>query len=315
MRTLALLMAMTACAGKHDKPAHDPTTTPEERVRTKAAYYLEHAAEAADQWGFLYGKCDSLEFTAISAALGYSVDLHQAEGDRGQWFRHAQHDCYELNGQPGGSASDISGDMFLGLAWFAWQTGDRDTAVGVIDYGKAHFWRMGRGDVFRTVMRPPLIATYYAIAKKLGVDLGPAPTAQEMWTVKEVNEAVLIPTGYEADLQVMHTLLDASVNCGASSAEVDILRQQSERQPRNALFQAAYHLFTDGDQTTAYALMDDATLFPDDRLPAPKDRCEGWLWHRDDGTDWQPCEGEHSHAGMDLVWSLAVADNALRKCR
>lgn len=336
--TIALALALAACsAAKGENEAKDPTTTPADRVRAKAALYLEHAAEAADEWGFLYGKCDSLEFTAISAAVGYAVDLHQAEGGRGQWFRHALHDCYDLDGQPGGSASDISGDMLLGLAWFAWNTGDRDLAVGVIDYGKAHFWRMGRGDVFRTVMRPGLIWTYYEIAKKLGANPGPAPTAAELNSVLELSiaeenaawplrggvaplaEAALSPTGYEADLEVMHTLLDAHVNCGASDAQVATLRRQAERQPRNAFFQASYHLYADGDQTVAYSVLDDETLFPSDRLPTRRDRCEMWLWHRDEGDDWAACpfdaDVDRPHAGMDLRWALAVADNQLRKCQ
>lgn len=316
IRALAIALALTACGAKRDNQPKDPVTTPEARVRAKAALYLELAHQAADSYGFLYDKCDSLEFTAMAAVVGYPVDIMKAQGERGQWFRSGSHDCYELRGQPGGSDSDIAHNTLLGLAWYIWQTGNRQMAVDVIDYGKAHTWRMGRGDIFRTVMRPNLIMTYYAIAKKLGADPGPEPTTIETGTKQIVLPT---PTGYEAELQVWHTLLDASVHCGATAGQVDVLRKQAERQPRNALFQAAFHLYTDGDQAVAYSLLDDSTTFPADRLPTRRDRCEGWLWHRDDGADWAPCPFDPlvdtPHAGMDLRWALATADNQLRKCR
>lgn len=311
LRALTCLLALTACHPQRSEKAKDPAHPPGfDRVHDKADFYLEHAGEAADEAGFLYDRCDSLEFTAIAAAVGYPVELTKAQGEAGRWYRHADHECFDR----GDSASDISGDMILGLAWWIWQTENRQAASELVAYGKEHTWRMGRGDVFRTILRPPLIALLYDISRTLGADPGPTPPSEVLQSL-----SLPTPTGYEADLQVVHILLTGAVHCGVSPDDLDALRRQAERQPRNALFQAAYHLYGDGDQTAAYALLDDDAYFPAGRLPTRRDRCEGWLWHRDDGSDWQPCPDDPRvgtpHAGLELRWALAVADNTLRSCR
>ena len=48
---------------------------------------------------------------------------------------------------------------------------------------------------------------------------------------------------------------------------LDVLKNAADSQPKNALYQGAYHFFKDGDQTKAYAELLDETLFPKEALP------------------------------------------------
>jgi hypothetical protein len=52
----------------------------------------------------------------------------------------------------------------------------------------------------------------------------------------------------------------------------------------------------------------DETLFPSDRLPQPKDRCEEYLWQRDDlPKDWAACDTIGVHDGVDFLIAAKIA--------
>jgi len=289
-----------------------PTTEPKNpeavtlaSVQAKADHYKDHAKESRDAQGFVHNKCDGLLFTALLAVATNTPDrdtILKAQGENGRWYRHALHDCYQKKE----SASDISNDMMLGLALYAWHFKDLDIVTGVIDYGKAHAWKMGEGDPFRTVLRPTLVATYYMMSKELGKDAGTPP---------ENTQIDLVQEGYEAHLSVLHSLLRAHIAGKASDADIADFKAQAERQPKNALFQAAYHLYLDGDQAAAISGLAEDSLFPPGRLPTVADRCEEYLYQRDNEPgDWTPCPGgdPRPHSGTDLLFALAVSQNKIR---
>lgn len=334
---IGCILTSTACSKwKRDTDPKDPTNEIAEHVEAKSSFYVQHADEARDEQGFVHGKCDALLFRALWSVATNRPDrsvIMQAMGDRGRWYRHALHDCYAK----GESPSDISNDMLLGLAIYAWQFRDLDIVQGVIEYGKAHNWVMGEGDPFRAIMRPTLIATYYDIARELGADPGPTPQTAPAdltnstydsycgWTghledvCDKASLVATVPTGFEAHLQVLHGLLRALALGGASQTDLDTFKAQADRQSRNALFQAVYHLYLDGDQEAAVAALADDGLFPPGRLPTVADRCEEYLYQRDDDAedpegDWRPCSGVGKpHSGTDLLFALAVSKNLVRK--
>jgi hypothetical protein len=95
---------------------------------------------------------------------------------------------------------------------------------------------------------------------------------------------------------------------GMDLTDYETLRRYVEESPRNALMHALYHKYKDGDQSKTIAILMDETLFPSDRLPHPKDRCEEYLWQRDDlPKDWQPCDKQGVHDGVDFLLAAFVA--------
>ncbi len=71
------------------------------------------------------------------------------------------------------------------------------------------------------------------------------------------------------------------------------------------------HLYSDNDQKDALVVLLDDSLFPNDRLPTTRNRCEPYLFQRDDtGDDWRPCAGKIKiHDGIDYLMAFATMTN------
>jgi hypothetical protein len=122
------------------------------------------------------------------------------------------------------------------------------------------------------------------------------------------DDAIFALPGFEGHIQVLRILLSGRVYGGITITQTQILRDQAERQPRNALFQAARAKYGNGDYSKAVEILQDSVLFPDARLPTSSDRCEEYLWQRDDGADWLPCDKASTHSGTDLIFAAKVIE-------
>lgn len=311
-----LVFLSLGCGRFKRNHTEQPETNPAiERNRLKAELYLEHGAEAKGPNGYVHGKCDGLLFNSLYVVAGGTADIMASQGEPGQWFRSPEHDCY--GGAPGEAGSDISQDMFVGLFTWAWHTKQLKVISDVLQYGKDHNWVMGRGDPFRTILRPGMIALAYNIKRELGGDADAVVDDASRQPDPSLKLNPLVPTGFEAHLQVVSELVRSHVLGGASDISIAVFKAQAERQPRNALFNAAYHLYTDGDQTQAENALDNGALFPSNRLPTNADRCEEYLYQRDDlPKDWAGCTDDTprlTHSGTDLLFTLMIVDNKLRR--
>jgi hypothetical protein len=70
-----------------------------------------------------------------------------------------------------------------------------------------------------------------------------------------------------------------------------------------------YNKYRDGNQQQAIDILLDESLFPSDRLPTARDnRCEEYLWQRDDDPkDWGPCDSDRVHDGVDFLFAAYIA--------
>lgn len=313
-----LLTALTGCGffSKHDHKASDPLgRTQLQRLDDLAGVYAANGQKAEDAQGFVHATCDGLLFTGLYDALAGKTDIMKAQGPTpGQWFRHPDH---------AGCSNDISRDMLIGLAFWAWEAGAGKVAQDVVDYAKAHNMKMGEGPVDVVTMSPELLDTFYKISRAFGGADDPAldtASTQLRLNQQDLQLTSPLPSGFLGHLLVLHELLRAQIYGGASSYQLDVFKGKAGDQQKNALFQAAYHLYTDGDQQLVYEILDDETLFPTADLPTAGLRCEEYLWQRDEnraaGGDWAPCDvpaGTRPHSGVDLRLALRVAENKLRK--
>ena len=150
--TLAQQSAVDTAMRRADQALANATTDRSRlaaAVARKQAVYSQLTKAAADRDGFVHNKCDGVTFTSLSCiARGLAKDdcpVYKAEDDKepGHWFRHAQHDCFALDGQPGGSRSSNSPDMFIALGLRFWHYHDLASVERVIAYGEHHGWVMG----------------------------------------------------------------------------------------------------------------------------------------------------------------------------
>ena len=281
MKYLLLTLLLFSC--QKEKPKAPKEIRPE--IASKAEVYKSLHKGWAHQGG-----CDSLGFTALcKAADGCSeADIYQAEGESGRWYRNAGKRCYD----DGQSKSDISKDMFAMLFPYLYTKGDKQNLLEIYQYGKANGWVMGRGPYSRTMMTPLMILNLQELLGMLGVQ-----------PFDEIEKK-----DFEKHLDVISILGMSFKRKSILEKDLATLKKYSDASPRNALFAATYHRFKDGDQSQAISILLDEKLFPSDRLPASNDRCEEYLWQRDEEpSDWEPCSQGKTFDGVDFLIAAWVA--------
>lgn len=256
----------------------------------KAETYLAGLKSHLNSYNFLAGDCDSLLFTSILAAtVRKDIDILAARDSSGKWTRSPESECY-----PNRSASSISKDMILGVIFWAVKTKRLDVLEDLRDYGRAHRWTYGDGPASRTVLSLNLIDLIHeAIAKLKG---------QEFKGLQHYAQ-MLETSGYQTHLKVLFILTLGEVRENLPNHLVKELEKAAESNPRNGLFAYAKAKYTDGDYSAAIAALRDETLFPVNSLPTSSNRCTPYLWQRDLGKDWEPCQSENKeHPGVDWLF-------------
>lgn len=277
---------------------------------------------------------DSALFSCLARVAG-AADFDPAILFRdGKPIRHPS-----MHPNPNGSRAPISKDMVNGHLWCLYdlyRKGDTDHGLelvsAMISFGKSHpltlqqelgwlfcteedrvTYKISETDWFGQCFMPPaVIKDIYRVAKALGM---PCDEDCQFYSTIGFN----IPadkTGFERHLAVLTTirngLLDGGINDNSLSKVLDTARV---KEPRNAFYQAAFHLFTDGDQSAAFSDLKDQTLFPSDKLPTKANYCTEWLFQRDDDSlshevspDWLPCPlGGRPDRGRGFEWAFAAA--------
>ncbi|SMF03248.1 hypothetical protein [Pseudobacteriovorax antillogorgiicola] len=273
-----------------------------QQIAERRSLYLSSADTALDQYGFVEG-CDGLLFSSLGVVGGLDIDLSQAESqvEPGRWYRSAGQDCFDT----GRSESSISRDMLIGLAVALLQAQDLSAVERIIAYAEDNNGIIGeasnREDQFgRAFMTPSLEAIYHELRFRLGgID------SDRRGYIPDLTKG---QRGFKAHLQGLGMLLRVQFYGGLFAQDVEILQELANSQDRNSLFLALYGGLTDGDGDAAASALLDTEIFPSDRLPSSEDRCEPYIWQRDqDGDDWQPClEKDLIHPAADFLFVSAL---------
>ena len=281
--SLVLCLLALSC----QKKSANPPKQIEPRIKSKANLYMSLHTGWAHQGG-----CDSLGFTALCKLAGGCSDavITDAESEPGRWYRNPGKRCFD----DGQSASDISKDMIMMLFPYLYVSGDQQNLREIYEYGKAHGNVMGRGPVSRTFMTPPMVLL---LQRLIGFNSPVIPDSS-----KETNKA-----GFEKHLDAIDLMTKGLLGGGLDQIQYEEIRKYADANHRNALFIALYRKYKDGDQQQAIDILLDESLFPSNRLPASHDRCEEYLWQRDMGPDWQPCDSDRVHDGVDFLIAAYVS--------
>jgi hypothetical protein len=313
----------------------DAPSSREQAVAAKADRYLVMSQATLDSHGWIRDThCDGLLFNGLYASVGGPARIDDAEELRvittpsgaqiavptGKWHRHWEQDCYANNQLPPqlrppgkSSGSTISRDMLMGLLHWAWTYKRLDVIDRFIAYGEAHtvaglplVWSVGEGDASRVTVSPGLTATFYEMRERLGgAAAPPGVTRIEGWGRC---------SGYECHLQALHVLLYLRMRGTVSEGAREAIVRIAEEHPRNALYQAVRYR-VDGDEASRQRAFDtllDPGLFPENRLPGSADRCNDYIFSRDEVKDgqtspsWLPCNEGLTFSGVDLLLASAT---------
>lgn len=323
----SILHNVTAACSKHNLEEVAPLPS------AKYALYKSELQKQTDKYG-LIRMGDSVGDSAIFSCLGraagvlsFDVDLLF---DNGKPIRHP--DIYDYPG----IGSPISKDQMSGILWCLLTHEDKAEALRLatawIDYGKAHssgtYWTFcDKTDVEIFGLTParvvglciapaPLIADIYRVAVKLGYD---CDTTCKVFTATGHNY-FFDALGFERHLIVLSVLRNGVIRGGVYDFDLLALRLAANSNDENALYQAAYALFTDGEMAKAQETLGNISYFPDDGLPTDSNYCTDYLFQRDkwdtrdDGArvlndDWLPCPGRNAKAGrgIDYVFAFRVS--------
>lgn len=277
-------------------------------LENKYQKYMGLVPSRLNSFGFVDG-CDGLLFTSLLNASGYRTNLAAAESkaEPGKWYRDAQKDCFTR----GESKSTISRDMMLGLAVALWQAQSKEQVEDILLYAEAHGGVIGEAanteELYgRAFFSPQMYGMYYELQLRLG-----GLDNDKRGFVPEFSATL---TGFEAHLQALRMLLRGQMIGGLIKEDISILQGKVAKNPNNALFQMLLAAFTTGDMNATAQILLNTQYFPAERLPTAADRCEPYLWQRDEGTsDWQPCpEKSLQHPGVDFFLPAAFVLEKLR---
>lgn len=247
------------------------------------------------------GKCDGALFTSLHGSLCDYVSIDQFEDTNQQGNLCRDPECRCFYGDYGSKAG-FSKDMASGVQFYLALNNDHQLTQRIISYGENKNWMIcdahTRQDrLSHCLMSPKIIGRWYELLEP-GRPRIPSP-----W--------IPMSKGYGAHLQIVSILIDSLIYGKTSSAQNNLIKRQFRRVPQNGLFHAAYARFGDQreQQKAAKALLEQ---FPEDRLPNSFDWCAEYLFQRDPGPDWQPCQRQHTHAGTDFIlaaWLLTYQKN------
>ena len=180
-----------------EKPKQERNPVLVERV----ALYKSLQKDRLDILGWVQPKCDSLLFTSLCKVAGgcSQANILMARDEAGAWHRDWHRDCW----QTGGSASTVSKDMLMGLAYYAAFAAAKQEgcqiAQGVLDYAVSHNLVMGQpaSEVGRVIITPSLIQVFYDI-EELQCPSSSKLLAAPQTDVEDILDALLVRRGFAA---------------------------------------------------------------------------------------------------------------------
>lgn len=231
---LCLAALLLSACGSH--PEHPAAPSAALEARLDAA--REEADSLAPDTCWLVTDGDGALWSGLYAAVTACPDYPKAEDRHGHWQRGPGY----VPQNPSPEWSSWSRDSGVGLLAY----GLRRRDLGALDrhyrFGHAHGWQMGEplGDG-RAIYSPNLVGL---LARAVLV-LGGEDRAERYLPFKAEGGAV----DYRAHLAVMEVLLEGEVRpatlaLDVTDGQLDLLRAQAERDPRDPLFQAAYARYT-----------------------------------------------------------------------
>lgn len=274
MKHFFLLLILFSCGKKHDESDFKVPL----RIDNLRARYEEGIQKAKDTWDKETGwpdkdDCDATLWAGLGRASGVStVQLDRAKQADGKIHRRPGEPCWK-DGKDLGAKSTISKDMLLGYVYGMWRASDSSNLSYLFSYGRDHNWVMG--DPFpemasRVVLTPNGIATLCIALRKLGGE-----------DRQECKLPTIFASGsedFEKHLAALGILLFGEVAGEIPSDAFQTLKDLAKENTRDALFQAAFATYDNGDFSTAVNLLLDGYVYPSYVRSSPNYELVHWLF-------------------------------------
>jgi len=183
--------------------------------------------------------------------------------------------------------------------------------------GPEHMESLSNEDILgRCTMTPSVVATIYDLAVYLGYECDDdCNTSRTIFVQLPKNGS-----GFSRHLYFIGVLLRGKIEGAINGIQLNSLEDGVSDEKNNALYQAIYHTFLDGNQEKALSLLNDESKFPKDRVANSTEYCTDYLYQRDeyrDGVenkDWLPCpeEGDIEKPMIEWLFAEAIASGRIK---
>lgn len=309
MRLIVFLFLLSGCAWFHhdqEPKSADPDLPMDLLMQSGTYCSLSEPAYQKEHW--VHSRCDGAGFTSLRAIACSRFDQHPDlslfQDATGKPFRDPKHQCFYVDN---GAKAGYSRDMLLMRMLAAYELKDVAWFDSMDSYGEMHSWVIC--DAVDEIQK----LAHCFVTPELRLLLKDAKAKLHGNLSLQRPSENLTPTDFEAHLDVLSIFLAGEIYGGITTAELDELGKQAAAEPENALFQAVYHRYKDGDQSEALHLL--TKYFPVGRLPNNRDdHCEEYLFQRQHlkgsviNPDWLPCPGEpfSEHSGTEFGLTVYI---------
>lgn len=313
---LGFCWSSLSCFSKRPNDEKAPTPGVPQSLLERAAFYCDSSLPTYQKLRYVHSPGDGAAFTSLYKVACGTADLSVFDGPNGHLYRDPEHVAFVPGSDKNFSKSDSSKDMVLMRMVAAWHDKDVVWVERFIKYAESrNFVICDAEDLVIQVSRCTLSTFVVGLLYDMREVLNGRPRVASLADDELKDDG--LREGFEAHLQMLRIYLSGQVREGLTDDEINIARLQSERQPRNALYSAIYHLYGDGDQQWTYVLLEDPGLHPHGILPNNHDhRCEEYLYQRDESPgDWAPCKDKpfSEHSGTDLAFVIAILKRATER--
>lgn len=298
-RLIILVLLLIACGSSHDHPSVPTNSSSIDELGSQYDQYIVLNHAFLDRHGWDTVDCDGLLFSSLSSVGRDSeIDLTSATDSPGHWFRRPLDD-YSVC-----TPNTISRDMLTGLMVYIVHFHRADLIKQLWDYGDAHDWKMGDGDI-RTVLTPGFPAW---IAQVLLQFTG------EVHSERNIPDVYIYSSSsgqwFGNHLLMLHILANGILDGGIPSPQLAFLHRVMSDNPGNILASILYHKFTDGNQEEN--ILELKKFYPQNRLPTGHEQCGNWRWQYSDGDynlgscDQYDPNIDRARNGADFLFAAAI---------
>lgn len=275
-------------------PAKRIESPPRVTLESQHAFYKSIVQRGWDHWTVDPDECDALLFMSLThvGLADTEAPIEEAELEPGRFARRPDvEQC----------STTISRDMLTGLFLYIQHYRRLDMAERIWEYGQNHNWIMGTSKTVEGMaavyLSPNMIGWLARIIYYLGSVDHPE---------RKLPALYFDTPGYANHLNMLQIWGEAQLAGGIGRLELSLLEKIITASPKNALAQALYHKYTDGDQRVATGML--LSTYPADRLPTRGDWCEEWRPQRADGdSGFQSCTPpERQHSGGDFLFVSSI---------
>lgn len=284
-----------------------------EKVESLLAEYCALSLPLFQQRNHIVRKCDALFFAGQHKVACGWPELAGWEGEKGQWFRSLEHDCFIPPDTDNGATAQLSKDMVVGWLLSSVLDGNKERVRDFVKRAEANAFSFCKAIDVVTHLSKCVLP--HSLWKRM-TDFAGMKTQLPLDDDQSKSLINIKKAEFEHHLEMLGILTDGVIYGAISKSQQEALKNHAARQNQNPQYLGAHALYAGGDMEVAATEL--LKQCPQGRLPNNHDDwCTEYRWNRDqlNQGDWAPCKDEPkvTHFGTECVLAAAVITGKVKR--